>query len=609
MAAATARLCFAFAPPLTWSLGEVAASQDKHKHKHRLPNDDYPTANLTTVRMTSRSYRDFIAELRQHLRSDEESHGIPLTRRHTIVTNQSRFVLAELSNWAGQSVTLALDVTDASVVGYRAGNHAVFLRPDRPDADEAIAHLFNDTERATLTFAGSYDALTRASGVGMEREQVELGSGALEESISTMYSYAYAWSRWFQTPQLVRAFFVTIQMVSEAARFRYIEHDFSQRILYYRNTPPDPSVTMLEDSWGRLSDAIRNSGKGGVFQVPVQLQRRNYTRFSVDNVCVFVAILGLLSNNNANLSSSSPLAPLLIRSVVTPTKSQDPTTTTTSPPAAATAAANATVEPAVQIVGPGGMCVDVKEERYNNGNPIILWPCKSSNNENQIWTFKADRTLRSRGKCLAAQANRPGSYVMIYDCNPRNDAFTWQVWDNGTIISDGGLALSAPASATGTELTVQHNSYTVGQAWLPTNYTAEPLVAPIVGVFGLCLQAGSGGGDDLLLLQPCALGSPDQQWALYPDGSIRPQQRRTSCLTAPGSGRGAAARVTTVTISRCDLNSALQRWEFTNHGTIVTLRDKLVLDARGYSSPFLSQIIINGYTGRPSQMWQALLLL
>ncbi|KAF0917881.1 hypothetical protein E2562_021534 [Oryza meyeriana var. granulata] len=590
VAAASARLCFAVAPPLTWSLG--IASEDKHKHR-LLNDDDYPTVRITTVGITQRSYQDFIAELREHLRSDEESHGIPLTRRQTSVTIQTRFVLAELSNWAGQSVTLALDVTDAYVVGYRAGNHSVFLRPDRPDVDEAIEHLFTHTERVMLTFTGSYDALTRASGVGMEREEVELGAGALEESISAMHRYARQPSHQLQTP-LVRAFFVTIQMVSEASRFRYIQHDFSQRILYSRNTPPDPSVTTLENSWGRLSGAIRNSGEGGVFESPVQLQRRNYELFYVDNVSILIAILGLLSNANSQQSSSSPPPPLalaLIRFVVTPTtKSQDPTAT-----------ANI-VEPTVQIVGPDGMCVDVKDGLYNNGNPIILRPCRSSNNENQLWTFKADRTLRSKGKCLAAYANTPGSYIMIYDCNPQNDAFTWQVWDNGTIISDGGVALSAPASASGTELRAQDNSYTVGQGWRPTNNT-EPLVAPIVGLFGLCLQ-GNGRGD--LLLQPCALGSPEQQWALYPDGSIRPQQTRSSCLTAPPGGRGADAPVT---ISPCDLNSALQRWEFTNDGTIATLRDKLVLEAKGYSSPFLSKIIVNGYTGGPSQMWQALLLL
>nr|GFC94061.1 ribosome-inactivating protein [Tanacetum cinerariifolium] len=56
-------------------------------------------------------------------------------------------------------------------------------------------------------------------------------------------------------------------------------------------------------------------------------------------------------------------------------------------------------EPTTNIIGRDGQCVSVKDNQYNNANPIILWSCGNAQ-RNQLWTFKSDGTIRSNGMTL-----------------------------------------------------------------------------------------------------------------------------------------------------------------------------------------------------------------
>jgi hypothetical protein len=213
-------------------------------------------------------------------------------RRSTSVAISERFVLVDLSNWAGRSVTLALDVINAYVVGYRAGDYSVFLKPDNDEVATATTHLFTDTtRRPALHFTGSYLDLGQVQ-AGLNRSSVELGADALDQAVSSMYLYAQGPSHILEA-SLARAFFVTIQMVSEAARFRYIEGDVRGRIQRNQNTCPDVSVIQVENNWGSLSNAIQMSNQG-IFGRSVQLQRRGGQSFHVDNVEVVRSMIGLL---------------------------------------------------------------------------------------------------------------------------------------------------------------------------------------------------------------------------------------------------------------------------------------------------------------------------
>lgn len=574
------------ASTLAWSLGKFP--QDNL----RLVND-YPTVNLTTVGISCARYRDFVAELRTRLQSGKDSYGIPLLHSRDMVSDSERFILVDLSNEAGLTATLALDVINVYVVGYRAGDYSIFFS----DAEDAIPHLFAGTQPSALGFTGSYTDLQRAA--DRSRDEIELGTAALEESISAMYRYANNQDR--NVRALARAFMVAIQMVSEAARFRFIELEMKRRIGRNVVYVPHASITELENNWGGLSRAIQESNQG-MFDRPIQLV--SYTTgmpFEVDNVQTIAAQIGLLLFVCTPPPSSHPDDHLLlVRRLIVMSES-------TCPPYP---------EPRLQIMGAGGLCVDVRGGKYHNGNPVILWPCKSSSssssNENQLWTFTRDGTIRSNKFCMAASNS---SSIMIHDCDPPSSAdappMSWQVWVDGTIMlasSGDRLVLSTNSSASGTLLSVRDNTYTTGQSWLPTNSTAVPPAKPILGPFGLCLQENSNGGqDDDVLLRECTAddADADQAWALYPDGSIRPQQRRNSCLAAPEHDQAAADDLPPKIIG-CDPNSSLQRWLFPNDGTIINPGSGLVMDVRGsVKSGF--HIILNHPTGRETQQWQPLL--
>ncbi|EEF28162.1 Agglutinin precursor [Ricinus communis] len=531
----------------------------------------YPIINFTTADATVESYTNFIRAVRSHLTTGGDvRHEIPVLPNRVGLPISQRFILVELSNHAELSVTLALDVTNAYVVGCRAGNSAYFFHPDNQEDAEAITHLFTDVQNSfTFAFGGNYDRLEQLGGL---RENIELGTGPLEDAISALYYYSTCGT---QIPTLARSFMVCIQMISEAARFQYIEGEMRTRIRYNRRSAPDPSVITLENSWGRLSTAIQESNQGA-FASPIQLQRRNGSKFNVYDVSILIPIIALMVYRCAPPPSSQ--FSLLIRPVVPNFNADvcmDP-------------------EPIVRIVGRNGLCVDVTGEEFFDGNPIQLWPCKSNTDWNQLWTLRKDSTIRSNGKCLTISKSSPGQQVVIYNCSTATVGATrWQIWDNRTIINPtSGLVLAATSGNSGTKLTVQTNIYAVSQGWLPTNNT-QPFVTTIVGLYGMCLQANSG----KVWLEDCTSEKAEQQWALYADGSIRPQQNRDNCLTTDANIKG-----TVVKILSCGPASSGQRWMFKNDGTILNLYNGLVLDVRR-SDPSLKQIIVHPVHGNLNQIW------
>nr|prf ricin D Ala chain [Ricinus communis] len=249
-------------------------------------------------------------------------------------------------------------------------------------------------------------------------------------------------------------------------------------------------------------------------------------------------------------------------------------------------------EPIVRIVGRNGLCVNVRDGRFNHGNAIQLWPCKSNTDANQL-TLKRDNTIRSNGKCLTTYGYPSGVYVMIYDCNTAATTADREIWNNGTIINPrSSLVLAATSGNSGTTLTVQTNIYAVSQGPLFTNNT-QPWVTTIVGLYGLCLQANSG----QVVIEDSCSEKAEQQWALYASGNINPQQRRDNCLTSDSN-----IRETVVKILSCGPASSGERWMFKNDGTILNLYSGLVLDVRA-SDPSLKQIILYPLWGHdPNQL-------
>ncbi|XP_050208804.1 ricin-like [Mercurialis annua] len=527
---------------------------------------EYPVVKFTTVDATGKSYGAFIKELRNRLVTGEDlRHEIPVLRR--TVDIGYRFILVELTNQQGVSVTLAVDVINVYVVGYRAGNYAAFFRPESDAEREAIDTLFVDQSRQTLGYTGSYIDLERDGG---SRADIPLGLYALDNAISVFDGYATG----RQTDRnLCRSFIVCIQMISEAARFEFIRVDIGYRF-GSQDRVPDARILSLENNWGSLSQQVQTSNDEGVFIRPVRISRSENEEMDVDNARRIARVMGVMLYRCADPRINYQ-------------KSRDYESNED---------ACACNEPTVRISGPNGLCADVNQGRFDDGNSIILYPCQSNTSPNQFWTLKGDGTIRSNGKCLSTYGNNPGFNVMIYDCGRvSKDRTRWEVWDNGTITNPAsGLVLAANSWDQGTTLSLETNVYTTSQSWQPTNSTTQPFVASIVGYEDLCLE----GNGENVWVDECIASKREQHWALYPDGSIRPQQNQQNCLTADGDTRG-----NIVKILYCQLGSATQRWEFKNDGSIWNLISRLVLDVK-QSDPSLKQIIIwTDNHGAANQKW------
>ncbi|KAJ0971765.1 hypothetical protein J5N97_019724 [Dioscorea zingiberensis] len=538
-----------------------------------------------THETTGKDYFKLMTLLRDSLSSGSLSNDIPQLRERTLpISDPQRFVLVELTNQEEQTITLAIDVVNVYLVAYQAGDQSFFFRDAPDDADQ---YLFTSTTQNTLPFGGSYTDLERHA--GDDRDQIPLGTEALIQAVTALRRYT-------STRTQARSLIVSIQMISEAARFNPIFWRVRQHIDSGEPFLPDMYMLELETSWGQLSTQVQQS-TDGVFERPIHLPIAPGNSITLSNVRDVIASLALMlfvCRNRPSLTSTShehyyPSPPLLlIRPVVSKISYDDVIDDD---------ATCKISEPTVRIVGRNNLCVDVRDGYYHNGNPIQLWPCQSKDDAKQLWTIKKDGTIRSNGKCMTAYGFRPGQYVMIYDCNDAaREATLWKIWDNGTIISTdrSGVVLGAHSGSKGTTLTVRTNTYSAAQGWLPSNDTA-PREVTIYGVRDLCMEANG----DRVRIETCASsGKAQQKWALYGDGSIRPKQNQDKCITCENE-----SPQTVITIMSCRAGSSGQRWVFTNEGTIENLNSTMVMDVIRESYPSLRQIIISPFTGNPNQIW------
>ncbi|KDP34680.1 hypothetical protein JCGZ_10885 [Jatropha curcas] len=518
----------------------------------------YPTLNFTINVKDKEGYTRFLQSVRDQLTSGNQIHGISVLPDISTLPVSQRFLLLKLSSSATTPITLALDVATAGVVAYGFQNQSYFFNDKL-----AFSNLFNDTKQNTLPFGSSYGELENST--GMPRSKIDLGLLPLNEAVSNIVANN------IKTEDLASCLIVVMQMVSEAARFRYIEHQVRWSTEKGQRFRPDGTIYSLENNWEALSTAVQES-RGGVFSEPVQLQRLN-VKFNLDSVTrELVANLGLMlfisCKDNSTSSGGGGCA--------------------------------TDFEPTVRILGRNGLCLDVSDEIYSDGNKIHMWPCKSKPAANQLWTLKRDGTLQSNGKCLTANGSNPaGNNVVIYDCQTAmHNATQWAIWDNGTIINPQfGLVLTVNSGDKGALLTLEKNIYASSQGFLATNNT-QPFRSPILGQNDLCLQTN---GTKVWVVE-CVSNRTEQKWALYADGSIRPQQNKDDCLTC----NKLDAKGTIFTIDSCSLASSGQRWAFRDDGIIFNLQNGMVMDVKKID-PSLEEVIIWPFNGGRNQRWLPLL--
>nr|2RG9_A Chain A, Beta-galactoside-specific lectin 1 chain A isoform 1 [Viscum album] len=243
----------------------------------------YERLSLRTVQQTTgEEYFSFITLLRDFVSSGSFSNNIPLLRQSTIpVSEASRFVLVELTNEGGDSITAAIDVTNLYVVAYQAGQQSYFLK-DAPRGAET--QDFTGTTRSSLPFNGSYPDLERYAG---HRDQIPLGIDQLIQSVTALRFPGGS------TRTQARSILILIQMISEAARFNPILWRARQYINSGASFLPDVYMLELETSWGQQSTQVQHS-TDGVFNNPIRLALPPGNVVTLTNIRDVIASLAIM---------------------------------------------------------------------------------------------------------------------------------------------------------------------------------------------------------------------------------------------------------------------------------------------------------------------------
>nr|ATY37423.1 ribosome-inactivating protein precursor [Sambucus ebulus] len=545
-------------------------------HGSRVTAPAYPSISLNLAGAQWISYRNFLGALQDLVtRRSDTALDLPVLKPERQVSVENRFVLTRLTNPSGDTVTLAIDVVNLYVVAFRANGTSYFFKDSTKIEND---NLFQDTTRKNLTFTGNYISLE--SQAGTHRESISLGPYPLAQAILSLSRYKSGGD----TKSLAKALLVVIQMVSEAARFRYIELRIWTSITDANEFTPDPLMLSMENNWSSKSKEIQGATPGGTFAQALQLKDQGNNPINVTNFkrlfqLTYIAVLlyGCRPTTSSSYSNNA-IAAQIIKMPVFRVGEYDEVCTV--------------VDVTRRISGRDGLCVGVRSGQYNDGTPVQLWSCGQQSN--QQWTFRTDRTIRSLGKCLTNSGGSYGNSAVIYNCDTAIPGATkWVLSIDGTITNPAsGLVLTAPQAAQGTTLLLQNNVHAASQSWSVGN--VKPLVTFIVGYNQMCSQGNT--ENNPVRLEDCVLNRSEQKWALYGDGTIRVNSNRSLCVTTEGHSTSDL-----IIILKCQ-GLSNQRWVFNTNGTISNPNAKLVMEVR-QSNVSLRQVIIYHPTGNANQQW------
>ncbi|CAK7340048.1 unnamed protein product [Dovyalis caffra] len=215
------------------------------------------------------------------LKGTKEYYGIPMLPEPSKAKDpEQRFLLVGLNVTKEKSITLALDVNNVYVVGYLDAYQDRYRAHVFSDASEvAKDSLWKDAkERLLIKYPSSYGGI---EGKDNPRQKVELGIEKLKFAILSVFG-----KQQIKENLEAKLLLLSVQMVSEATRFKYIEKmilNSIERKGTYKSFFPNPLVISLENGWQDLSKGVRNSNKG-VISRAVQLIDPNNKPFKVDKV-------------------------------------------------------------------------------------------------------------------------------------------------------------------------------------------------------------------------------------------------------------------------------------------------------------------------------------
>ncbi|XP_062086591.1 ribosome-inactivating protein gelonin-like [Humulus lupulus] len=248
----------------------------------------YNTVSFNTqIDLTVSSYQRLIQTLRTELRSGTEEHGIPVLRTKSAAVGDKQFVYVNLHN-PSVSITFAIEALNAYVVAYQVDGsekRCYFFKEAPPNSKTLLFPQCPKKNKVDVNLETNYNSL----GTKL-REETNLGFKPLNESLEKFKSF----DSQNPTKDLRESLLIVIQMVSEAARFKYIQqklefHGFQSEF------PPKGDIISYESKWSKLSIAIQKSNDGK-FPETITLQNEDYSQRKVSTVAEVKDDMKLLLN-------------------------------------------------------------------------------------------------------------------------------------------------------------------------------------------------------------------------------------------------------------------------------------------------------------------------
>ncbi|KAJ4849217.1 hypothetical protein Tsubulata_011460 [Turnera subulata] len=519
------------------------------------------------------SYKKFILDLRSSV-SDGDVRGISSLSTDGLTGNR-RLGLLRLEVYE-QIITLVIRLTDLYVVGFHSENRDV----------ENVLYYFDDMEAEGNDAANLLGAKPERLGYDSSyttgltgRASVPLGREPLVNAITTLHYRSGPTGNWRNS------LLVLVQMISEAVRSSFLLDELF--ITFEKSLPPDDLMMNAENCWDAFSQGVLNAH-------PNEDLREEDKKKIAKKLGIKLAEIAL--NTVRDILAFGFLALVKVPTTKSPHRSpRSITWALLDVPIAImqqehySLNTNWTVneeeeeeEITTSISGPNGLCVDVSRGEYYNGAELLLWTCKSDNNNNQLWTFKKDGTIRSNNNwCLNPSSDSPSenTYIMIYEC-PQDASGTRAVWE---LLQDGTLrntrtklVLTAKSDKQGLGvLTADYDDKLLGQGWVASNYELKPILTRVQWLPGLCLNVDSASN---VVIGHCEGLIEENKWAINWHRSITNIGRNGACLTyVDVPSRYKPSVEGQVIVEECSASSRYQRWEITGDGGIKNTGSKLFL--------------------------------
>uniref|UniRef100_A0A7C9D3L1 rRNA N-glycosylase n=1 Tax=Opuntia streptacantha TaxID=393608 RepID=A0A7C9D3L1_OPUST len=220
------------------------------------------------------NYANFIGYIRGEVKGTT-CFGIPMIRQPPT----SPYLLVKLQSSGSNTIGLVLDKRDLYVLGYSDtfnGRPRAFYFKGTP------TNAVPGAQVSSLWYTGSYQELQ--ANAKITRQRLGLSKAIVNRLITNINGKAIT-SDALKKAQ-AQFLLIVVQMVAEAARFKYIETVIKDHYTQSFLEPNDKVLTIVKE-WDKITTAIVNAKANGMFQSPLTLTGPNgspYTVTKVDDV-------------------------------------------------------------------------------------------------------------------------------------------------------------------------------------------------------------------------------------------------------------------------------------------------------------------------------------